>query len=136
MGYPVGKVDTLDLYPLSFREFLDATGNAMLQGLADSMDTVSVNAFSSRIIFEILTSARPCKSIRRGGARAKDYAESLIWLTQAELEPTAVLDGNAAFTELKAAHPEIKFVRFGLSGYREQDWMGNVPLYALPNIVL
>ena len=33
----------------------------------------------------------------------------------------------------KAAHPEIKSVRFSLSGYREQDWMRNVPLYAMSN---
>ena len=30
-GYPVGKVRELDLHPLSFQEFLVATGNEMLQ---------------------------------------------------------------------------------------------------------
>ena len=49
-GYPVGKVNTLDLYPLSFREFLDGTGNTMLRVLVDSADTASINAFSSRLI--------------------------------------------------------------------------------------
>lgn len=29
-SFPVGKVDFIDLYPLSFQEFLDATGNEML----------------------------------------------------------------------------------------------------------
>ena len=29
-SFPVGKVDSMDLYPLSFTEFLDATGNAPL----------------------------------------------------------------------------------------------------------
>lgn len=37
-GYPVGKVDTFDLYPLSFREFLDVTGNPMLREVVDSGD--------------------------------------------------------------------------------------------------
>lgn len=37
-GYPVGKVDMLDLHPLSFREFLDATGNPMLREIVDSGD--------------------------------------------------------------------------------------------------
>lgn len=37
-GYPVGKVDMLDLHPLSFREFLDATGNPMLREVVDSGD--------------------------------------------------------------------------------------------------
>ena len=36
----------------------------------------------------------------------------------------------------KAAHPDVKSVRFSLSGYREQDWMRNVPLYAMPNMGL
>lgn len=31
----------------------------------------------------------------------------------------------------KDAHPEVKAVRFSLSGYREQEWMRNVPLYAI-----
>ena len=38
-GYPVGKVNTLDLYPLSFREFLAATGNRALCDLVDAGDT-------------------------------------------------------------------------------------------------
>ena len=33
----------------------------------------------------------------------------------------------------KESHPEINSVRFSLSGYREQDWMRNVPLYAMSN---
>ena len=300
-GYPVGKVNTLDLYPLSFREFLDATGNVMPRELVDSVDTVSINAFSSKLIpllrryfvvggmpavvagfieGEAFSSVRDMQSqiledylrdfakhapLRinpkmveawnsipvhlakenkkfmfgqvREGARAKDYAESLTWLAQAGLihkvpritkpgiplsayndnksfkvflldvgllgamaglDPTAVLDGNAAFTEFKgslteqyvcqqlisdcglapyywsaenssgeidflvqrtngvyaievkaeenlrakslrafkAAHPEIRSVRFSLSGYREQDWMRNVPLYAMSNMGL
>ena len=294
-------MNTLDLYPLSFREFLDATGNVMLRELVDSVDTVSINAFSSKLIpllrryfvvggmpavvagfieGEAFSSVRDMQSqiledylrdfakhapLRinpkmveawnsipvhlakenkkfmfgqvREGARAKDYAESLTWLAQAGLihkvpritkpgiplsayndnksfkvllldvgllgamaglDPTAVLDGNAAFTEFKgslteqyvcqqlisdcglapyywsaenssgeidflvqrtngvyaievkaeenlrakslrafkAAHPEIRSVRFSLSGYREQDWMRNVPLYAMPNMGL
>lgn len=49
-GYPVGKVDALDLFPLSFREFLDATGNRMLRELLDSGDETSINAFSAKTI--------------------------------------------------------------------------------------
>lgn len=36
----------------------------------------------------------------------------------------------------KGAHPKIRSVRFSLSGYREQGWMRNVPLYAMPNMGL
>lgn len=47
-GYPVGKVNGLDLYPLSFREFLDATGNTMLRELLDSGDTARISSFAPK----------------------------------------------------------------------------------------
>lgn len=47
-GYPVGKVDSLELYPLSFREFLDATGNAMFRELLDSQDTATMTSFAPK----------------------------------------------------------------------------------------
>ena len=47
-GYPVGKVNSLDLYPLSFREFLDATDERMLRELLDEGDAATVNAFKDR----------------------------------------------------------------------------------------
>ncbi len=37
-GYPVGKVNTLDLHPLSFREFLDAMGRQMAREAIDGAD--------------------------------------------------------------------------------------------------
>jgi len=49
-GYPVGSVTTLDLYPLSFREFLDATGNGSLREIIDASDTSVVAAFSTKIV--------------------------------------------------------------------------------------
>lgn len=36
----------------------------------------------------------------------------------------------------KNSHPEIHSMRFSLSGYREQDWMRNIPLYAMSNMKL
>ena len=47
-GYPVGKVDTLDLHPMSFQEFLDATGNKMLREMLDSDDFASISAFKQK----------------------------------------------------------------------------------------
>ena len=47
-GYPVGKVDTLDLHPMSFREFMDATGEGMLRELLDGGDIANINAFKAR----------------------------------------------------------------------------------------
>lgn len=47
-GFPVGKVSTLDLYPLSFREFLRATGEDRLADLIDSGDYALLEVFSER----------------------------------------------------------------------------------------
>ena len=300
-GYPVGKVNALDLHPLHFREFLVATGNQNLCDLVDSGNTDLINSFSSKLVpllrqyyyvggmpeavsaflerglledarevqLEILqgyerdiskhlgrTEAEYALAAWRSipnhlgrenkkfvfshiasGARAKNYRAGITWLTQAgittivrriskpgiplrpyaddtafklflvdvgllgaitQLDKRTVLGGNAIFEEFKGAlteqyvcqqivsdcgltpyywsaenssgeidflaqesnnvfaievkaeenlrskslrafknsHQEIKSVRFSLSGYREQDWMRNVPLYAMSNMNL
>lgn len=295
-GYPVGKVNTLDLYPLSFREFLSASGNVSLVDLLDSNDAALISSFSSKFIpllrqyyyvggmpeavmafleRGLLEDARAVqrqiildyefdisKHLSRTeteytiaawnsvpshlgrenkrfvfghiaeGARARDFRSGITWLTQAgialrvpriskpdiplrsyedpsifklfladigllgamvQLDKNAVISGSDIFEEFKGAlteqyvcqqlvsenalspyywsaksssgeidflvqsgtdvfaievkadenlrakslrsfkkaHPETKALRFSLSGYREQDWMRNVPLYAI-----
>ena len=48
-GFPVGKVTTLELYPLSFREFLSATGNQRFAELVHSGDAALLNPFGGRL---------------------------------------------------------------------------------------
>ena len=300
-GYPVGKVNTLDLYPLSFREFLVATGNRALCNLIDSGDADLISSFSNKLVpllrqyyyvggmpeavssfldRGLLDDAREVQlEVLRGyerdiskhlgrteteyalaawrsipthlghenkkfvfshiasGARARNYQSGITWLTQAGvstfvrriskpgiplapyaddtafklflvdvgllgamagLDRETVVGGSRIFEEFKGSlteqyvcqqlvsdcgltpyywsaenssgeidflaqrsnnvyaievkaeenlrakslrafkesHPEIKSVRFSLSGYREQDWMRNVPLYAMANMEL
>lgn len=49
-SFPVGKVDNMDLYPLSFREFLHATDNVPLCDLLDSQDFEMITAFKDKYI--------------------------------------------------------------------------------------
>ena len=49
-SFPVGKVNFLSLYPLSFREFLMATGNDRYVGLLDSGDYSMITAFRQLFI--------------------------------------------------------------------------------------
>jgi len=49
-NFPVGKVDELQLYPLSFREFLLATDNEPLVGLLDHLDWPLITTFKSKYI--------------------------------------------------------------------------------------
>lgn len=295
-GFPVGKVNMLDLYPLTFTEFLDGTGNERFGKLVKSGDAEMMNAFSSKLTellkqycvvggmpeavnaYVAAQDVRAARAVQqeilngyvsdfakhipprllartmlawesipghlsqenkkfifgqvRKGARAADFEESLAWLEQAGLickvrrvskphvplsgycsmnafkvfmvdvgllgatsglEPRDIVAGNKVFTEFKGAlteqyvcqqliaecslapyywsaenssgeidflvqdgsgvfatevkaeenlrskslrafkdaHPEVKAVRFSLSGYREQEWMRNVPLYAI-----
>lgn len=48
-SFPVGKVDFLDLYPLSFFEFLDAMGKSDLLELIINNDFSLINVFSDRL---------------------------------------------------------------------------------------
>lgn len=49
-SFPVGKVDFMDLYPLSFIEFLNATGNENLVGLLETQDFGLITSFKGRYI--------------------------------------------------------------------------------------
>ncbi|MBR4666431.1 MAG: ATP-binding protein [Lentisphaeria bacterium] len=49
-SFPVGKVDFLDLYPLSFTEFLEAAGNRKLSELLKSGDWGLIGAFRTKFI--------------------------------------------------------------------------------------
>ena len=49
-NFPVGKVDFLDLHPLSFGEFLDAAGNGRLLELINGGDWQLISSFKERYI--------------------------------------------------------------------------------------
>ena len=48
-GFPVGKVNMLDLYPMSFFEFLEAKGERYLRELVDGGDGQLIGSFSSEL---------------------------------------------------------------------------------------
>lgn len=52
-GYPVGKVDSLNLFPLSFTEFLQATDNRRFAELIASEDKALLNVFSIKLIEQL-----------------------------------------------------------------------------------
>ena len=49
-SFPVGKVDFMDLYPLNFIEFLNATGNGNLVELLESQDFELITSFKGKYI--------------------------------------------------------------------------------------
>ncbi len=52
-SFPVGKVEFLDLYPMSFTEFLEATGDSDLLALLESGDWQLISAFKDKYISQL-----------------------------------------------------------------------------------
>ena len=51
ISYPVGKVDSLELHPMNFREFLIAMGEERIASLLEKGDFSLINDFSEKYIF-------------------------------------------------------------------------------------
>ena len=51
VSYPVGKVDSIELHPMSFREFLEAMNEEQLASLISSKNHAMMSDFSSKYIF-------------------------------------------------------------------------------------
>lgn len=51
VSFPVGKVDTLELYPMSYREFLEAMGETALADLLPQKDYRLISDFRDKYIF-------------------------------------------------------------------------------------
>lgn len=54
-SFPIGKVDFLKLYPLSFKEFLIATGNERFADLLDKQDYQMITSFKQKYIDALKT---------------------------------------------------------------------------------
>ena len=53
VSYPVGKVTTLNLYPLNFREFLYAVGENVLADALKTKDYKLIDSFSEKYIYHL-----------------------------------------------------------------------------------
>jgi uncharacterized protein len=104
-SFPVGKVDFLDLYPLSFTEFLEAAGEKALLDLLKSKDWALIKTFRLK------------------------YIQLLKQYYYIGGMPEAVLSftGNNDFNEVRAIQKRI------LSAY-EQDFSKHAPNEIVPRI--
>ena len=110
-SFPVGKVDFLKLYPLSFKEFLMATGKEQFAELLDKQDFQMITSFKQTYIdalkhyyfvggmpeavLRMLWNSIPSQLAKenkkfiyglvREGARAKDYETAIMWLSDCGL---------------------------------------------------
>ncbi len=104
-SFPVGKVDFLKLYPLSYKEFLMATGNERFARLLEQHDFSMITGFK------------------------QVYIDALKQYFFVGGMPEAVLSfcTNADFNEVRAIHQRI------LNAY-EQDFSKHAPHTVVPNI--
>ena len=86
-SFPVGKVDFLTLYPMSFPEFLEATGNAQMALLLHSRRWETINTFLPQL--EALL--RQYYYVGGMPEAVKCFAEQRDWQRVREVQ-TAVLD--------------------------------------------
>ncbi len=52
-GFPVGKVDFMTLYPLSFLEFLDAIGEGRFRKIIEDKNFTLISSFADKIIYTL-----------------------------------------------------------------------------------
>ena len=104
-SFPVGKVDFLKLYPLSFREFLMATGNERFAELLDKQD------------YEMITSFK------------QTYIDALKYYYFVGGMPEAV----QSFAENKDFN-EVRDIQKRILAAYEQDFSKHAPYEAVPKI--
>ncbi|MEN6619459.1 MAG: AAA family ATPase [Rikenellaceae bacterium] len=74
-SFPVGKVDFMKLYPMSFREFLLAMGETVIAELLEKKDLINLNFFNNKLInylrYYLYVGGMP--------EVVKDFAENRDW---------------------------------------------------------
>ncbi len=104
-SFPVGKVDFLDLHPLSFREFLGGTGNDQLLEIIESRELELMGTFSTKLI-ELL---------------------KLYYFVGGMPEAVLVYSNTGDLKEVRSVHHRL------LSAY-ELDFSKHVPSTLLPRL--
>ncbi|MEA3479125.1 MAG: AAA family ATPase [Bacteroidota bacterium] len=105
ISFPVGKVDFMDLYPLSFMEFLDAVGESALINLLHSGDWEMITIYRQKLI-----------------ERLRQY-----YYIGGMPEAVSKFCENNDFTEVRHIHKQI------LNSY-EQDLSKHAPTAIVPRI--
>ena len=135
-SFPVGKVDFLELYPLSFREFLMAVTGTQFAKLLDSQDYKMITSFKQTYIEALkqysfiggmpeavknFTEERDFYEVREVQKRIlaayeQDFSKHapleivpkirMVWNSMTGLSPKILLDGKDLFKEFKGALTE------------------------------
>ena len=122
-SFPVGKVDFMDLYPLTFQEFLCALGEERFVNILQGTDTDMVRKGSRAKDFELaiqwLLDCGLIHKVQRAGKAAlplKAYLDLDVFkiylldvgllMAMTDMDAQVIIDGNRIFTEFKGALTE------------------------------
>lgn len=118
-SFPVGKVEFLDLYPLNFNEFLMAMGNGQY----------------------VLQQIKTIKGLEtyywtndRGSAEIDFVVDSGTHVIPIEVKAETNLKAKSLKIYHEKFQPPIS-IRTSMADYKQEDWLLNLPLYAIEEIV-
>jgi predicted AAA+ superfamily ATPase len=104
-SFPVGKVEFLDLYPLSFSEFMAAMGKERFVSLLDASDFDMATAFKQEYI-DLLKHCYFVGGMPEAALAFYENPDFNLLSCMARLRQGVLLDGNALFVEFKGALTE------------------------------
>ena len=163
-SFPVGKVEFMDLYPLTFQEFLCALGEERFVNILQGTDTDMVTTFKSKYIdrlreyyyvggmpevVQTYVETKDFNQVREIQKNLLNYYQQDFskhaenFLRYKEQGRTSIIplevkaEENLRAKSLKAFCEKYKpkyAVRTSMSDYREQEWMTNIPLYNIDRI--
>lgn len=149
-SFPVGKVDFLKLYPLSFKEFLMATDRERFVELLDKQDFVCCGtAFllswrrriksSSTVLFVRVLVRKTMKpqfyyyTNDRGSCEVDFVVDTGEQIVPVEVKAEVNLRAKSLKTYQEKFSPDIS-IRTSMSDYKKEEWFVNLPLYAIDQI--
>ena len=144
-SFPVGKVDFMNLYPLSFREFLMANGQERFAELIDKRDFQMITSFKLTYI-DALTEQYVCQQLKniedldiyyytndRGSCEIDFVVDTGGKIVPVEVKAEVNLRAKSLKSYQEKFSPEIS-VRTSMADYKKEEWLVNLPLYAIDQI--
>jgi predicted AAA+ superfamily ATPase len=128
--YPVGKIQSLKLNPLSFTEYLEAAGEHQLVELLKENQTELIKALAPRF-------TRHLSDYYYIGGMPKavsTFLEQSDYLKARAIQTQIIENLRAKSLRRFSENYDLHAYRFSLSDYQDRDWLTNIPLYSVSTL--
>ena len=143
-SFPVGKVEFLDLYPLSFSEFVRAIGKEAFVGLIENSDFDMMTTFKQDYIdllkqytLQQLKTLKEVDSYYWTNDRGSAEIDFLIDTGKEVIPMEVKAEANLKAKSLKIFCEKFKpktAIRLAMVNYKQEEWLLNLPLWAVETI--